>query len=164
LTCLEPGEMATVVTLAELVKQLGKNVASFCPNGYTNDDDNHCAHFVSHTLDFSFGYTCSKQAGGQGVGANVRVHELFSQCPEVGKWADRSAATPCLAFVTAAGNVKLKTKIMANVGKKHVGIFCDGSVFHYSNTKDQVVKVSPEEFAKHYAGSEIAVFYGTFPG
>ena len=52
---------------------------------------------------------------------------------------------------------------MASRPKKHVGIYCDGNVWHYSNTKDKVVKQTPDEFAKHYGNSGFAVFYGTFP-
>jgi hypothetical protein len=52
---------------------------------------------------------------------------------------------------------------MANRPKKHIGVYCNGGIWHYSNTKDKVVKQTPEDFAKHYSGKEFALFYGTFP-
>jgi hypothetical protein len=52
---------------------------------------------------------------------------------------------------------------MANVPKKHVGIYRDGTIWHYSNSKRRVVTQTPQEFSHHYSGKDIALFYGTFP-
>jgi hypothetical protein len=98
------------------------------------------------------------------TGVNIRVHEIFSKCPKVGLWKDRPVAEdPCLAFVTARSNVDLLSKRMQNVPKKHIGIFTGGHIWHYGNLKDQVTKQSPDQFAKHYSGPNIAVFFGTLP-
>ncbi len=151
----------------ELTKFEGKTISDFCDVGYVDAATNHCAHWVSHVMGYQFGATCKTMMHPKKAGAtpgSIRVHEVFARCPEVGVWADKPAAvTTCLAFVTAKGNVNLKQKTMSNVPKKHVGIFDGTFVWHYSNTKDQVVKVTPADFQKHYAGKDITVFYGKFP-
>lgn len=47
--------------------------------------------------------------------------------------------------------------------KKHVGIFCDGDIWHYSNAQKKVVRQMAAEFAQHFSGDEFALFFGTFP-
>lgn len=54
-------------------------------------------------------------------------------------------------------------KTMINVPKKHIGIYLDNSIWHYSNTQDKVVVQMPDAFAHHYTGKDIAMFFGTFP-
>lgn len=155
--------MALIVP--QLHEFLGKNIRAICNNGYAAPYENHCAHFVSHAMAFRFGYTCKAATSGKFPGANLRVHELFSRCPSVGKWTDRPAAlmSGCLVFVTAASHVNLATKTMANVPKKHVGIFRNGTIWHYSNSHDKVVTEQPGQFAHHYPGPGIELFYGQFP-
>jgi hypothetical protein len=138
----------------------GKTIAQICDGGYTDAGFNHCAHFVSHALGFSIGFTCKGMTGKGTSPATIRVHELFAHCPEVGKWDDFNGLC-CLAFVIDRGNVNLKTKVMANVPRKHVGIYLDGTIWHYSNSKDKVVTQTPDDFRKHYKGSTIGLFYGT---
>jgi len=143
---------------------LAKNIKDICGSDYHNDKTNHCAHFVSHVMGYSFGYTCKNETGKGTTGAAIRVHELFSRCPKVGLWKDKPAKDKtCLAFVTAASNVKLGTKTILNVKRKHVGIYKDGNIYHYSNTKDKVVKQTPDEFSTHYRGTNITVYFGTLP-
>ena len=152
------------ITPAELQAFEGKRIDVICDCGYHNNLDNHCAHFVSHALGLGFGFTCKDMTGQGTKGVNIRVHEVFARCNRVGKWSDRPAAlTVCLAFVTAAGNVNLATKQMVNVPRKHIGIYSNGNIWHYSNTGDKVVRQSPEQFARHYSGSDIAVFFGEVP-
>lgn len=153
-----------MVTLEQLNQRLGQAISQICPNGYDDSAFNHCAHYVSHVLGFNFGYTCLKAVQGTGPAANLRVHELFERCPQVGKWADRPATVhQCLAFVTAAGNVHLSQKKMDNVPKKHVGIFFAGKIWNYSNTHSEVRAVSPHDFQHTYHGHDISLFYGTMP-
>ena len=143
---------------------LGKHIKDICGNQFHKDSDNHCAHFVSHVKGIAVGYLCRNMTGKGKGGASIRVHEIFAKCPDVGKWDDRPAAvSECLAFVTDSKNVDVTKKTMANVPKKHVGIYKGGSVYHYSNTKNKVVKQTPEQFKKHYTGTTIEVYYGTFP-
>lgn len=144
---------------------LGKTISEICPNGFHDADHNHCAHFVSHVKGFTLGYKCRNQTGkGPKPGASIRVHEIFAECPKVGKWSDKPAdVKSCLAFVISSKNVDVASKKMTNVPKKHVGIFEDNEIYHYSNTRDKVVKQTPADFKKHYSGSDIEVYYGTFP-
>ena len=153
-----------MVTMQQLDGYLGKHIRDICNNGYVNDRDNHCAHFVSHVLEMQFGVTCTQMGSGKGDAANVRVQEVFARCPRVGTWASHAdTLTTCLAFVTNAGNVDLTKKVMSNVPRKHIGIYLGGLVWHYSNAQRKVVKQSPAQFAEHYAAPDNAMFFGTFP-
>ena len=44
-----------MLTLATLNVYLGLHIGDICPVGFDNDGDNHCAHFVSHVLDWALG-------------------------------------------------------------------------------------------------------------
>ena len=68
-----------------------------------------------------------------------------------------------LLFVTDSRNVDISKKFMEKVPKKHIGIYIGGDVWHYSNSKDKVVRQTTAEFSKHYPGSNIALFYGSIP-
>jgi hypothetical protein len=154
--------------MASIAPQLndfvGKNIKTICANGYAAPHDNHCAHFVSHAMGFQFGYTCQTATTGKSAGANLRVHELFSHCLTVGRWTDKPAdLTGCLVFVTAVSHVNLATKVMANVPQKHVGVFRNGTIWHYSNLHHKVVTEQPSQFVHHYHGPGIELFYGQFP-
>lgn len=157
-------ETSMGITIAQLQTFVGKDIRRICANGYAAPHDNHCAHFVSHAMGYGFGYTCQAATSGKSPGANLRVHELFSHCSSVGRWADKPIAlNSCLVFVTAASHVDVTRKIMANVPQKHVGIFRDGTIWHYSNAHQRVVTQPPGEFVHHYHGSGIELFYGQFP-
>ena len=151
------------LSVALLTKYQGKDISDICGNGLTSSSSNHCAHFVNHVMSQDHGYTCKKATGEKNAAANVRVHETFKRCPKVGKWADRGTIKKCFVFITYASSVKLGTKEMSNRPKKHIGIYCDGNIWHYSNSKNKVVKQTPTQFAKHYSGDKFALFYGTFP-
>lgn len=143
---------------------LGKHIKDICGNEYRSESDNHCAHFVSHVKGIKVGFLCRGMTGKGTGGASIRVHEIFAKCPKVGKWDDRpTTALNCLAFVTDSRNVDLASKKMANVPRKHVGIFSGGMVYHYSNSQNKVVKQTPAQFNHHYSGENIEVYYGTFP-
>ena len=149
----------------DLIAYEGKHIKDICSAGFTGDETNHCAHFVSHALGYSFGLTCHALTGkGKATSkANVRVQEIFAKCPKVGQWDDVATPSQGLVFVTDASNVNLAAKMMKNVPKKHIGIYVGGDVWHYSNTRDKVVKQSITQFSKHYPGSNIALFFGAFP-
>jgi len=151
-----------MITLATLSGFLGKGIGQICPNHYDNAHDNHCAHFVSHAMGYTFGVTCRTMANGPGPAANIRVQEVFPQCIQVGTWASRPATvTDCLVFITNASNVNVAAKTMQNVPRKHVGIFVGGLVWHYSNSQGKVVKQTPADFSHHYPSPDNAMFYGT---
>ena len=141
-------------------------IDDICGNGYVDHTLNHCAHFVSHALGFQFGMNCRKLTDGSSKAANIRVHELFSRCGSVGPWPP-PASQPVLIFVTGADHVDLAQKTMHNVSNKHVGVFADGLIYHYSNAKGKVVRQGVAEFQAHFDkayGKPQGYFYGTPPG
>lgn len=153
-----------MVTEQQLSRFLGKSIADICRNGYTNDADNHCAHFVSHALGYGFGVTCQMMGSPIGPAANLRVQEIFPRCARLGVWSLRPASlSVCLVFMARAGNVNLAGKAMANVPRKHIGIFLGGFVWHYSNSQRKVVKETPAQFSNHYMAPDNAMFYGSLP-
>jgi len=153
-----------MLTHHQLQGFLGKSIAEICQNGYTNVHDNHCAHFVSHVLGYHFGVTCQMMGNGKGPAATLRVQELFPHCHSVGAWSLRPASLrTCLVFITRASNVNLSNRSMANVPRKHVGIYLDGRIWHYSNAQQKVVMQMPAQFAQHYPSPDNAIFFGTLP-
>lgn len=163
--CAPPSvNLTTIPLISTLDSFLEKNISEICTCDYENDSDNHCAHFVSHVMGFSFGYTCKRMTGKGQRGASIRVHELFAMCQEVGEWhVNTCPKLAGLAFVTNRSNVDLDAKYMENVPRKHVGIFHGSTVWHYSNTHDKVVKQSVDQFRHHYSGDSIALFWGAPP-
>ena len=150
-----------MITVEQLNGFLGKHISDICENDFTKDSDNHCAHFVSHVLGYTFGVTCRTMGHGEGLAANLRVQEIFPRCTSVGTWDTRpTSVTSCLVFITKDSNVNLKTKVMANVPRKHIGIFLNGSIWHYSNTQGKVVKQTPSEFSNHYPSPHNTMFFG----
>ncbi len=150
-----------------LEETAGKTISDFCSSGFTDPAVNHCAHFVSHFLRFSFGMTCRKLTGRGAEGANVRVHEVFAQCPEVGPLDAWRGEGPVLVFATARSNVDLARKTMRNVPRKHVGIYDGAHVYHYGNTVERVVKQTAAQFESYFLGAygaDTGFFYGTLPG
>lgn len=153
-----------LITSHELIGYLGQSMADICPNGYANPHEHHGAHFVAHVLGCGFGMTCSTMRSGRAPGATLQVRELFSRCRTVGAWSLRPASIKeCLVFITRAGDVSLSSKAMANLPRKHVGIFAGGYVWHYSKTRQQVIREPPSQFARHYAVPDNALFFGTLP-
>lgn len=154
--------------LAErLTAAVGKDIKDICPNKFHNPAENHCAHFAAHMCDMVFSYNCRDYRGGSKPGANIRVHEVFAQCPKVGKWADADADKTQLIFVTLENNVDLANRRMVNIPQKHIGIFHQGKVYHYGNTADKVVTDTPAsfyaKFQQIYSGHQ-GLFYGWLPG
>ena len=116
-----------MITEQQLSAYLGKSIAEICPNGFTSDAHNHSAHFVGHALGYTFGATCHLIGRRNGPAATLRTQEIFRACPKVGVWSLRpSTLAAGLVFITRAANVNLAGKVMANVPRKHVGIFVGG--------------------------------------
>lgn len=151
----------------DLRAAVGKNIDQICHNKLHDPALNHCAHFVSHMCGMTFSYHCRDFGGGTKPGANIRVHEVFAQCPRVGRWADADKSRTQLIFVTLARNVDLANKRMVNIPQKHVGVYHDGNVYHYGNTQDRVVTDTPDrffdKFQQIYAGDQ-GLFFGWMPG
>lgn len=165
-----------MVTRTALDACLGHRIDDICPNGYADASDNHCAHFVSHVCGLRFGLTCDRMVPARNLArrgsggpplrhqANIRVQEVFQRCPEVGAWNSKPIVlVSCLIFITHAANVNVQNRTMVNVPRKHVGIYLDNLVWHYSNTRDQVVNQTVEEFSNHYPSPYNALFYGKLP-
>lgn len=149
----------------KLSETLNKTIADFCKNRFTRSADNHCAHFVCHVLGLDAGYDCKTHKNGSHPGACLRVQELFPECPQVGNWNNAPDGMK-IVFVTDKSNVNLTAQTMRNVPKKHVGIFSDGHVYHYSNSQDVVIRQTPTEFLarfQNFYGGNQGLFFGTFP-
>ncbi|NVJ51265.1 MAG: hypothetical protein HWE11_12820 [Gammaproteobacteria bacterium] len=152
--------------LSQLENLVGQNITSICDGKFHQANHNHCAHFVSHVVGLTFAFNCQQYQGGSGTPANIRVQEIFAECGLVGHWADADLSQSQLIFVTRKSNVDLARKHMRNIPQKHVGVFCQGSVYHYSNTQKCVVKASVgeyfNEFSQKYRGVQ-GLFFGSLP-
>jgi hypothetical protein len=161
----KPG-IQTAPQIAHLEQTLnscvGQHVSSFCDCEFTSDLANHCAHFVGHFCGISVGHTCKIHTGRGGVGASLRVHEIFSHCSAVAAWNERQLG-PCLIYLVAAGNVHLSTKQMNNVDEKHMGILSSGLVWHYSNRRRKVVSEELAAFVNWYDKTKVEIFTGLPP-
>jgi hypothetical protein len=158
------GIVSTPPTEDQLENCVGKHISEFCGNGYTSNATNHCAHFVGHTILINVGTDCRDLVVGPAFGASLRVHEIFANCTQVGRWADLpTVLTWGLIFITNPANVDLATKTMQNVPNKHVGIFfgAQRKVYQYKNAAMQVVRQTPTEFGQHYPAPDNGLFYGT---
>jgi uncharacterized protein (DUF952 family) len=143
-----------------------QHISEICTCSFVANSDNHCAHFVCHVTQYNFGLTCygMTRQGEQSGSANIRVQEVFSHCRRVGAWADKPQdLTKGFIFVTKASNVNVAQKTMANVPRKHIGIFIGTDVWQYKNRLRHVIKQTPEEFHQHYTGAGYAIFFGEFP-
>ncbi len=153
-----------VITPQQLDSYLGKSLAAICPNGYTTSADRHSAHFVSHVLGYNFGITCRMMGNGSGPGATIRLQELFSRCKSAGVWSLRPVSlSTCLVLITRAGNVNLAAKSISNTPRKHIGIYMNGFIWHYSTNRQQVIRETPSQFKLHYPSPDNAMFYGSLP-
>jgi hypothetical protein len=149
----------------KLSETLNKTIADLCRNRFTGAAENHCAHFVCHVLELDSGYDCKTHKNGSHPGACLRVQELFPECTQVGHWNNAPEGMK-VVFVTDKSNVNLTAHTMRNVRKKHVGIFSDGHVYHYSNSQDIVIRQTPTEFLNRFQafyGGNQGLFFGTFP-
>jgi hypothetical protein len=149
---------------ATLNGYLGKHISQLCSIGYHSDADNHCAHFVSHVLGLQFGATCRTMVRATGTPGSSRVHEVFARCLSVGRWSELPVPLVVgLVFITNAANVRLAHKLMDNVPRKHIGIFCGAGprIWHYSNSQRKVVSQTPAEFSRHYPAPDNAMFWGS---
>jgi len=153
-----------VITAQQLDSYLGKSIGAICPNGYTTSADHHSAHFVSHVLGYNSGITCQMMGNGRGPGATIRLQDLFSHCKSAGVWSLRPATlSPCLVFIARASSVNLAAKSWSNAPRQHVGIYMNGFIWYYSNSRQQVIKATPSQFKLQYPASDTAMFYGSLP-
>lgn len=144
---------------------LGKSMTDICLNGYDNQSDNHCAHFVAHAMNLHFGYTCRQHHGGNSAGANLRVHEIFAQSPNKHEIVQTGPALSGLVFVSATSNFVTRGGVttLRNVPRKHIGIIHSAYVWHYSNANNQVVKQVMSQFLFHYRNQQNSLWFGALP-
>lgn len=155
---------------------LDKHISSLCTFKIAaKNNENHCAHFVSHVMGYDFLTTCKNQSfeelASPSKGACLRVNEIFNRANVKGDWESRSICLrSCLIYATISSNVTQSNQRLSMGGssRKHVGIFTGGQVWHYSNTKDKVVADSVTIFmakfraAYQVAGTTVNFYYSEF--
>ena len=160
-----------LITAAGLDTFKGNDISEICPCGFDDDDQNHCAHFVSHVLELNdslkIGLTCAqmtsegKKLKAQGAGACLRVNEVFNFCEDI-PVPDESG---CLIYITKLANVK-KDGTMGDMPQKHIGIYFKGEVWHYSNSDQEVERWTKADWISkldaHY-GKHTVVKYTVIP-
>jgi len=160
-----------------LKQSLNKDIAGLCPFSIgKNSAQNHCAHYVSHIMDYELaGPTCKNFTFADKqkpeTGATIRVDDIFRKCPETGLLTSKPAAlTECLVFVTLASNVAKVggNLVMGNNPKKHIGILTQGKVWNYSNSTNKVVSDLLTSFTNKFSyayktsGTTVEFYYGKF--
>jgi len=151
------------LTSEKLNACLGKDIKDICDKGYTDPKINHCAHFVSHVLDLKVGLVCgSMKYATRGEGTSLRVNEIYNACSSTGAWSNRPISnTHCLIFATLPSNIK--NGEMQNHPRKHIGVYINGTAWHYSNRGDKVVTDSAESFLIKFRGvygKDTLTYYG----
>ena len=146
---------------------VGQDINKICTTKFTSPSENHCAHFVCHVLDINYGAVCGDMGWKtRGQGATIRVNELYNNLQYTGQWEHRPAAVQG-SFIFVLRAAHMRTNVMPAVPQKHVGIVFRGSVYHYSNTADEVVRESVDDFharfKRAYSGGDISLYYGQFP-
>lgn len=158
--------------LASLEKQLDRTVKDWCGKyGTVGDGINHCAHFVSHLLQLRIpgAALCSNVGGSKytyeerRAGYCVRVNQIFNSCSNTSRWDDKDLPKEaCFIVATIESNIEKQDPKKKNepvkIGdnsRKHIGIYLGGTIFHYSNKKDKVIKQSVAEFSNHYGKSTV---------
>ena len=151
---------------ADLASYVGQDIKEICNTGYEAANVNHCAHFVSHVLGIKLGLVCgSMKWETRGEGTSLRVNEIYNACSPRGDWDSRPAAIGrCLVFATTPGN--MSGDDMGEHPRKHIGIFIEDTIWHYSNGGDKVVTDSPTSFLNKFKGvygASTKLYYGV-PG
>jgi hypothetical protein len=69
--------------------------------------------------------------------------------------------TECLIYAVLDGYVTDGT--MSDKPSKHIGIYMNGIVWHYSNSTDKVVTYTLSQFSEHYGAGVTVLYYTDFP-
>lgn len=166
----------------ELDFMLSEHISKICPSSLAKiNSQNHCAHFVSHALKihkkgtadcktFSF-----QDKNNPAVKSSfIRVNELFNNCKKRRKWDQASSCDSYrLIFATRESNIDITKAppVMKDHPVKHIGIYFNGYVWHYSNTLRQVKKDLLTEwintFTRVYADksnseNKVVFYYGIY--
>jgi hypothetical protein len=139
---------------------LGAPIGKLCQNPIVSDlSQNHCCHFVSHVMNYeqvAGAMNCTLRRSGPGV--PIRVNELFNIAPNRGWWGppDGDLEEPCLVFASVGSNVQQwpgQPPTMHDHPFKHVGIFTEGKIWHYSTRHGRVFADPPPVFRAKFAGA-----------
>jgi len=157
------------VTKAELDALVGKSINDICTNHFSSEQENHCAHFVSHALNIKLATLCGDlKWATRRTGATVRCNELYNNLPQRGPWDQRPLAQSdgLLIFVISARDVV--DNVMHPVPRKHVGIHFQGNIYNFSNGQHKVIVDSSvdafhKKFKQAYHSNDISLYYGIAP-
>ncbi len=153
-------------TVPNLENYLGQTVDTFCGKyGTVGDSFNHCAHFVCHVLSLKIpGAALCSNVGGtkysyedRSKGFCIRVNQVFNNCNNRAYWDDKNLPSgTCLIIATIPANIETTSPLsIGQMSHKHIGFYTGGQVYHYSNTRDKVIKQAVSEFKNHYGGKTV---------
>lgn len=148
---------------------LGRHISEICLNGFTNDDHNHCAHFVGHVLGVGHGKTCHRMTHSfhhRHPGVSILVSDLFDVTPDCHELLDCPTTGEGLVYVSAPGNfqqIGTDAWRVRSVRKRHIGLFQAGNVWHYSNSARKVISQPMAQFLSHYPRQSNALWVGGLP-
>lgn len=144
---------------------LDQTVADFCGRyGSVGDSFNHCAHFVSHVLGLRIpgAALCSNVGSStysyaeRAQGYCIRVNQVFNSCENRARWSDAGESGTCLIVATIPANIESGSPVaIGQMSRKHIGFHVNGQVYHYSNTRDLVVRQPVGEFRNHYGAETV---------
>jgi hypothetical protein len=101
-----------------------------------------------------------KKFKAKGAGACLRVNEVFNFCEDI-PVLDESG---CLIYITKLAN--MANGSMGEMSQKHIGIYFNKEVWHYSNTHHQVMRWTKDDWVSkldaHY-GKHTVVKYTVIP-
>lgn len=119
---------------------------------------NHCAHFVSHMLDYDFPsaascktYTLPDKRNNKVTGGAIRVNEIYNRIIKARKMpvSDNACFALGLIFVTQKRNMGVNGR-MGDKRYKHIGILLGQWVYHYGNTYNKVKKERLSSFIRTF--------------
>jgi hypothetical protein len=156
-------------TIQLMDEYLGASIQDICPNGYhtIGAGHNHCAHFVAHVLSYDFGRTCHLMAARSrrlGRAATLTVKDIFDRSPN--KFLVTSCGPfprPGIVYVTMRSNLNVDTMSLGSSLTRHVGVGIGSHVWHFSNSRNRVVKQPGSEFLSHYSGDTVMVYGDLVP-
>ncbi|WP_019668332.1 hypothetical protein [Eudoraea adriatica] len=147
----------------------GKHISDICLNKFDGDTHNHCAHFVSHVLQIGHGKTCHRMVHKSHqvmAGGSILVSDLFDITPNIRELISSQKIGQGLIYVSAPGSfsqIGSNSYRIKTVRKRHVGIFLNGKVWHYKNSKNKVISEPIFEFIRHYKKQVNALWIGDLP-
>lgn len=157
---------AVSVSIENLDALKGKHIDEICGKYHKDKDKkiNHCAHFVSHVMELRItgAALCSNVEGTEYSyeerrnGFCIRVDQVFNSCANRSEFADDVLVKKRIIVATIPANYTDKANVkIGDNERKHIGFLIGANVYHYSNSKKQVVCVPVSEFKRHYGAGTI---------